>query len=114
MIMIATTTEQSRKLVELGIDSSTADMHYSTWTIIDGKWILSPNYNDTIEDLQEEYGNQIIPAWSLYALLELIPQVGISQNNDKSWNVASFTDEDKFSPHMKLIMCQILLMQYLI
>ena len=48
-------------------------MHYSTWTIIDCEWILSPNYNYTIEELQEEYGNQIIPAWSLSALLELIP-----------------------------------------
>ena len=96
--MIATTIEQSKHLIDRGVDINTADMHYSTWTIIDGEWILSPNYNYTIEELQEEYGNQIIPAWSLSALLELTPPVEITQNVDKSWNVASFTDENKFFP----------------
>jgi len=79
--MIGTTVEQSKKLVEIGISTDTADMHYSTWTIIDGEWILSPNYNDTIEELQEEYGNQIIPAWSLTALLKLIPMPTLSTIN---------------------------------
>lgn len=64
---------QSRKLAEiLPIDS--ADMHYSTWTILkDGEFIVSPNQGDTIENLRKDYGNQIIPCWSLAALIELIP-----------------------------------------
>ena len=79
MDKIATNLEQSRKLVELGIDPSTADMHYSSWTILaDGEFILSPNYGQTIEEMQEDYGNQIIPAWSLSALLQLMPRVGHS------------------------------------
>jgi hypothetical protein len=60
--------------MELGIDVNTADMHYSTWTILNGgEYILSPNQGETIEELQEDYGNQVIPAWSLSALLGLIP-----------------------------------------
>lgn len=74
MNKICTTTEQSKKLIELGIDVNTADMHYSTWTILnEGEYILSPNQGETIEELQEDYGNQIIPAWSLTALLGLMP-----------------------------------------
>lgn len=72
MNKICTTIEQSKKLIELGVDVNTADMHYSTWTILNGNFILSSNQGETIEELQEDYGNQIIPAWSLSALLELI------------------------------------------
>lgn len=72
---ICTSIEQSKKLIELGIDVNTADMHYSTWTILnEGEYILSPNQGETIEELQEDYGNQIIPAWSLSALLGLMPK----------------------------------------
>lgn len=71
---ICTSLEQSKKLMELGIDINTADMHYSTWTILnEGEYILSPNQGETIEELQEDYGNQVIPAWSLSALLRLMP-----------------------------------------
>lgn len=74
MNKICTSLEQSKKLIELGVDVSTADMHYSTWTILNkGEYILSPNQGETIEELQEDYGNQVIPAWSLSALLELMP-----------------------------------------
>jgi len=75
MNKICTDIKQSKKLIELGIDISTADMHYSTWTILnEGEYILSPNQGETIEKLQEDYGNQIIPAWSLTALLEILPK----------------------------------------
>lgn len=68
-----TDLKQSKRLVEfLPIES--ADMHYSTWTILDGEFIVSPNYGQTIESMQEDYGNQIIPCWSLAALLEILPK----------------------------------------
>lgn len=74
MNKICTSLEQSQKLIELEIDINSADMHYSTWTILnEGEYILSPNQGETIEELQEDYGKQVIPAWSLSALLELIP-----------------------------------------
>lgn len=67
-----TDLEQSKKLVEI-LPIESADMHYATWTILDGEFIVSPNQGDTIENLQEDYGNQIIPCWSLAALLDVLP-----------------------------------------
>lgn len=98
MTKICTSLEQSKKLLELGIDVNTADMHYSTWTILNGEYILSPNQGETIEELQEDYGEQVIPAWSLTALLEIIPNIEIRskvQNFDnKSWCISSHDDKD--------------------
>ena len=67
-----TDLEQSRKLAEF-LPLESADMNYATWTILeDGEFIVSPNYGNTIENLQEDYGNQIIPCWSLAALFNVI------------------------------------------
>lgn len=68
-----TDLEQSKKLAKI-LPLESADMHYSTWTILDGGFIVSINKGETIEDLQEDYGNQIIPCWSLAALLDVIPK----------------------------------------
>ena len=68
-----TDLEQSRILAEI-LPFESSDMHYATWTILDGDFIVSPNQGSTIEDLQEDYGEQIIPCWSLAALLSVIPQ----------------------------------------
>ena len=83
---------QSKKLAEfLPIES--ADMHYSPWTIFDYEFfIASLNYGNTIEDLQEDYGNQIIPCWSLSALLDILPMLNdrtpiISITFDKKYRV---------------------------
>ena len=76
--MIATTIEQSNKLLALGIDPSTADMFY----------------RDNGEDLKLMWELVVdkpkYPAWSLSALLDLIPQVAIMQNVDKSYDITSF------------------------
>lgn len=61
--MTATTIEQSKKLIELGIDVNTADMHY--WES-EGKEYL---YVGKCSDING------IPAWSLSALLGLIKPV---------------------------------------
>lgn len=87
MNKICTTIEQSKKLIELGIDVNTADMHYSTWTILnEGEYILSPNQGETIEELQEAYGNQVIPAWSLSALLEFMPNFTLNGFGNGQFN----------------------------
>ena len=57
-------------------------MHYATWTILNGEFIVSPNQGSTIEDLQEDYGNQIIPCWSLAALIELLPNKIVVNNEN--------------------------------
>ena len=67
MNKICTSLEQSKKLLELGIDVKTADMLWTyDFTVNDINCLnviskhLKPEEND-------------IPAWSLVALLELIP-----------------------------------------
>lgn len=78
-------------------------MHYSTWTILDGEFIVSPNQGSTIEDLQEDYGNQIIPCWSLAALLNVIPQeifdgeyiLNITEGCDNRWVLTYDGYEDR-------------------
>ena len=64
MNKICTSIEQSKKLLELGIDVNTADMRYSPLNPdIPWVWVGKP----LIE-------KDAIPAWSLTALLELIPK----------------------------------------
>ena len=71
MSKICTDLEQSRKLLSLGIDKNTADMHY-----------FSDGYNPTKLDVgysaenakfYRGTKNEYIPAWSLTALLKLMP-----------------------------------------
>ena len=74
MNKICTTIEQSKKLVELGIDVSTADMFYGYGMDIQTKkWELSktPVIIDESNKIDPDYD---VPAWSLTALINLIPK----------------------------------------
>lgn len=90
MNKICTSLEQSKKLIKLGIDVNTADMYW--WS--SGK----RNYIDAMDDgdFDEEEGH--IRAWSLTALLEIIPNIEIRskvQNfKNKSWCISSHDDKD--------------------
>lgn len=88
-----TDLEQSKKLAEI-LPLESADMNYATWTILDDGFVVSPNQGSTIKELQEDYGNQIIPCWSLAALLRVIPKhikdynvlrIDISDNDFAIW-----------------------------
>ena len=62
---ICTSVEQSKKLLELGLDDNTADMYY-------------PLYEGIVDPPQIGFGyleakKLYIPAWSLSALFELMP-----------------------------------------
>ena len=99
MMKAYTDLEQSKKL-ETFLPIESADMHYSTWTILDGEFIVSPNQGDTIEDLREDYGNQIIPCWSLAALLDVLP-IGIkltSSNSSGEIEWICYYESDNDSP----------------
>ena len=75
-----TDIEQSKKLAEI-LSIKSADMSYATWTILeDGEYIVSPLQGNTIEELQEEYGGQIIPCWSLAALLDQLDDIIVDDN----------------------------------
>lgn len=65
MNKICTSLKQSKKLLELGINISTADMHY---VLIDSdKEIYDIGFGDYIGILPH------YPAWSLSALLDVLP-----------------------------------------
>lgn len=72
--MTTTSIEQSKKLLELGLNPESADMWWSRITIIsdDG---LKIGYSVEPCNLSEfNYTKKDIPAWSLGVLLELIPK----------------------------------------
>lgn len=73
MTQVCTTIEQSKKLEELGIDVESADMHY---------W-FDANYNEFfIEPSKASDNMEKMPAWSLGALIKLLPDTIILDNGD--------------------------------
>lgn len=104
---IYTSIEQSKKLIELGIDVNTADMYYSDvpvreWIDISkGTHVVFKSQIFAIENLRNhEIGKGDIPAWSLSALLELIPpylgkfsegiDFGLSKSMNGKWYSAHY------------------------
>lgn len=71
--MIATTLEQSRKLVELGISADTADMHYAFSAIGGAAFqdMIDASAMLLLENYNRKYPYE--PAWSLSALLDILP-----------------------------------------
>jgi len=85
--MIATTIEQSKHLIERGVDINTADMYYSHDYNID-------EYEDDAQIItQSELGQHFslfpedTPAWSLTALLDFIPDMELAKftKDEKPW-----------------------------
>ena len=82
-----TTIEQSKKLIEAGLDPNTADMYYQSTLPKSGKFLHNPTIGNPCEALKwynlgytksgkigvtfEEF---CIPCWSLGALLKLMPK----------------------------------------
>ena len=65
--MIATTIEQSKHLLELGLDPKTADITY------EGTQLKVGLDNAITGNLFSFRNGYVIPAWSLSALLEVMP-----------------------------------------
>ena len=97
MNKICTTIEQSKKLIELGIDVNTADMYYQYFKSysssngvttgycdipIIGSW---KKYHISIPD--PAMPNADIPAWSLSALLAILPFHIISNNQRYAFGI---------------------------
>lgn len=72
---ICTSIEQSKKLLSLGLDPSTADMWWSRCTITDfGDNDLKVSYAVTPCNISQfKNTDKDIPCWSFTALLELMP-----------------------------------------
>ena len=82
--MIATTIEQSKKLIELGIDVNSADMYY--WH---GCYRLLRVNDGKCEDID-------IPAWSLSALLKILPCPHLEQYDIDIWVFSVFNKNNYF------------------
>lgn len=67
MNKICTSIEQSKKLIELEIDLTTADMYW---------WTHSKRYYRAAMDDGDFNKESDTPAWSLTALLGLMPKIG--------------------------------------
>jgi hypothetical protein len=66
---VATTKEQSERLLALSLKKETADMYYDLLS-----HITEVPYTEV--ELQRALGrNDVIPAWSLHRLIELMPEV---------------------------------------
>lgn len=68
MNKICTSLEQSQKLIELGINVNTADMDYI-------QFANNPKEYDCVVNVwNNEHEEDWIPAWSLAALLDVLPK----------------------------------------
>ena len=74
---IATTVEQSKRLLELGLKKETADMCYTDATLPFVKNSLhleTKSYVEVVSNTTQLTPFTFIPAWSLHRLLCLIPK----------------------------------------
>lgn len=85
MSNIATTIEQSKHLLELGLDSKSADM---VWMC--NKWLYS--IKDIIL-LREQFSEQDTLAWSLSALLEVMPKPDLYRETADLWVCVTYFKE---------------------
>ena len=93
-----TDLEQSKKLSEI-LPVESADMMWDDWRLIDEGWKLIVGYYPEIE---KDYGRKCYPAWSLAALLEILPDEIIDDNGyniliniekyDLKYQISYFTD----------------------
>lgn len=89
MNKICTSLEQSKKLIELGVDVNTADMIYLYNDIMD-------RYIEPAIIREFEFISNTLPAWSLSALLELMPE-RIKIGEELSFCLASKKSSTGFS-----------------
>lgn len=91
MNKICTTIEQSKKLMELGIDINNADMHWMNE-------ILFLSFDKVDKVFNDKMGCEYLPAWSLTALLNIIPLSVLDkffneETKSIQWNCMSFPDK---------------------
>ena len=98
MNKICTSINQSKKLLELGIDVKTADMVYCVELYKEG-W----KYSNEAYPIDGTLEGDDIPAWSLSALMELMNRncYNVSLNcHGAEWNV-KFDDSENYKAFTK-------------
>lgn len=92
MFKICTTLEQSKKLIKLGVDVNTADMRYGyiapydfSDRMYDGGYDEVPYPKDFLKknaDFSENEYDGELPAWSLAALLNVLPSSTLDSSDN--------------------------------
>lgn len=91
MIMAGyTTIEQSRKLIELGIDVNTADMFYDNPDLLNNPPEIIVNHNYPFNDSD-------IPCWSTEALMKLLPRNIYTKDNFVLNDIQAYKDNYRIS-----------------
>lgn len=85
--MIATTIEQSKHLLELGLDTKSADMVWVRYAA--GGYRLEVLHRELFERIMETD----IAAWSLSALLEVMPKPDLYRETADLWVCVTFFKE---------------------
>lgn len=67
---VATSVEQSKRLLELGLKKETADCH---WFYHNEHWEIKIGFD--LISCENLYPKYYIPAWSLHRIIELMPEV---------------------------------------
>lgn len=99
MAKICTDIEQSKKFIELGIDVNTADMWYQHigYSIIDGK--EKPTYFPMV--IRDNISDDDIPAWSLSALVDLMPKNVEIERTHIGWRCNYYSNNDSLLKYGK-------------
>ena len=68
-----TTSEQSKKLLELGVPADSADCYYKSWNTDNLPRLLffTDTYSDMLEEYAKEYHNIFMPCWSTGRLIDI-------------------------------------------
>ena len=82
MTKTCTSIEQSKKLLNLGLDPSTADMYYIQMMDEDGCYDEAHIWVAETAEEKLQCEAYKTPAWSLIALLEMIPLYTLEQTTD--------------------------------
>lgn len=83
---ICTSIQQAQKLLEIGVDTNTADMLWAT--IYDENHMVSDYRLDVMP--YRLYSGNAVPAWSLSALLYLLDNPQLFNHDDK-WKCDGYT-----------------------
>lgn len=99
-----TTIEQSKRLVELGLDPRSADMFWDTLgeCHVDNHHIIAEVTKDNGFDLQRD----VYPAWSLDALLKVFPfpyQISRSRDGSIRFMLLNFKRQDTFDTELEAV-----------
>lgn len=84
MKRLATTLEQSRRLIQLGLDRATCDFAYCGE---DGPFVFTGDWHD-LDENGKEGDAAMTPAWSMGALLALLPAGTLFMSSSRyGWHV---------------------------